>query len=128
MGSEDHSARHLLRSGPLLARPLRQGCLLNPAAARTRRVGSSVWHGMHRSAATCSPFSHIPMRRPIIMAVNENCGRQLPIERSPAGFDPTGALIYSPMSDPSSALPRDTASFAIAFAKTPAVLIDGSQS
>jgi alkanesulfonate monooxygenase SsuD/methylene tetrahydromethanopterin reductase-like flavin-dependent oxidoreductase (luciferase family) len=22
--------------------------LLNPAAARTRRVGSSVWHGMHR--------------------------------------------------------------------------------
>lgn len=24
------------------------GYLLNPAAARTRRVGSSVWHGMHR--------------------------------------------------------------------------------
>ena len=67
-------------------------------------------NAMAKSAATCSPFSRIPMRRPTIMAVNENCGRQPPIERSPAGFDPTGVLICSPMSDLSSAPPRDTAS------------------
>src|SRR6202042_3525326 len=73
-------------------------------------TASGCENAMAKSAATYSPFSNIPTRHPTITAVNENCARQPLTERSPADFDPSGAPICSPISAPSSAPQRDTAS------------------
>ena len=59
-----------------------------------------------KCAAICLPSSNIQMRRPTTTAANANCDPQPHTARSRAASDPTGVLIYSPLCDPSSALPH----------------------